>query len=47
MQKELLETDEILNQEYEESLQDSASKRRALIFFANRSKLESLRFFIV
>ena len=47
MQKELLETDEILNQEYEESIQDSAPKRRTLIFFANRSKLESLRFFIV
>lgn len=38
--------EEYVLDEYENE-DNVSTKRRALIFFANRSKLESLRFFIV
>ncbi len=44
--------DEVLNKEEvvqnnEEETTDAVTKRKALYLFASRSKLESLRFFIV
>lgn len=47
MLKEAVKINEDNFQDIDDEIKDTYSKRRALIFFANRSKLESLRFFIV
>ncbi len=47
MLNEITKTDDELLSDIEENSKETVTKRRTLLLFANRSKLESLRFFIV
>ena len=47
MLQESVKIDEAYIQAIEEETQEAFPKRQALVFFSNRTKLESLRFFIV
>ncbi len=47
MPSEITELNEEFIQDVHEESKETVSKRRVLLLFANRSKLESLRFFIV